>query len=88
MQSFFSTQFVTIRNGAHGSVMELETNTWIFFAITVPLTAGTVLVWALWRVLHKIKFSVSLKKAMALRRTRASLGGSTSRGIVRPGTDP
>jgi hypothetical protein len=41
MQTFFSTQFVNISEDE----FHLSRRTWIYFAVTVPLTFVTIAVW-------------------------------------------
>jgi len=48
-QNFFSTQFVGQEQPDGGAKrLVVTSNTWLFAAISVPLTFGTVFVWWLW----------------------------------------
>ena len=49
VSNFFSTQFVNqIKSDAGNLTLEYAKNTWLFFAISVPLTVFTIFVWFLW----------------------------------------
>ncbi|KAH7359966.1 hypothetical protein BKA66DRAFT_573713 [Pyrenochaeta sp. MPI-SDFR-AT-0127] len=49
VSNFFSTQFVSSKELDTGDTkLEYTTNAWLFFAISVPLTIITILVWYLW----------------------------------------
>ncbi|KAJ8110297.1 hypothetical protein OPT61_g6826 [Boeremia exigua] len=49
VSNFFSTQFVNqIQLDTGGLTLQYAQNTWLFFAISIPLTAFTILVWFLW----------------------------------------
>jgi len=43
MQSFFSTQFVQVVRGS----FQIAHCTWVYFAVTIPLTVLTIAAWAL-----------------------------------------
>ena len=48
-QNFFSTQFVGQEQADSGAkTLVVTSNAWLFAAISVPLTFGTLLVWWLW----------------------------------------
>ncbi|KAJ4988217.1 hypothetical protein SVAN01_06313 [Stagonosporopsis vannaccii] len=66
VSNFFSTQFVNqIEMDTGGLTLEYAQNTWLFFAISVPLTIFTILVWFVW-----VSFSTFLEHRN--RRTRHS----------------
>lgn len=49
VSNFFSTQFVNSKELDTGDTkLEYATNAWLFFAISVPLTFFTILIWYLW----------------------------------------
>lgn len=49
VSNFFSTQFVNqIEMDTGGLKLQYAQNTWLFFAISVPLTVFTILVWFVW----------------------------------------
>jgi hypothetical protein len=49
VSNFYSTQFVNSKESDSGTTtLEYSTNAWIFFAISVPLTLFTILIWYLW----------------------------------------
>ena len=66
-QNFYSTQFVDQKETVSGGTkLEYAQNAWIFFAISVPLTLFTILVWWLW---------VNSEKVVRLVRPRKSKQG-------------
>ncbi|OAL48748.1 hypothetical protein IQ07DRAFT_85531 [Pyrenochaeta sp. DS3sAY3a] len=49
VSNFYSTQFVNSRELETGDTrLEYATNAWLFFAISVPLTFLTILIWFFW----------------------------------------
>lgn len=49
VSNFFSTQFVNQTElDTGGLTLQYAQNTWLFFAISVPLTIFTILVWFVW----------------------------------------
>lgn len=49
VSNFFSTQFVNSKESDSGKMtLEYTNNAWLFFAISVPLTLMTILIWYLW----------------------------------------
>jgi hypothetical protein len=54
MQSFYSTQFVDQEDTPSGPVMGYAQNAWLFFAVSVPLTMFTIMVWYTWSHFRKI----------------------------------
>lgn len=49
VSNFFSTQFVNSKELDTGDTkLEYATNAWLFFAISVPLTFFTILIWYFW----------------------------------------
>ncbi|KAF2623990.1 hypothetical protein BU25DRAFT_442229 [Macroventuria anomochaeta] len=50
VSNFFSTQFVNqIESDTGAFTLQYAQNTWLFFAISVPLTLFTIFVWFLWK---------------------------------------
>lgn len=67
VSNFFSTQFVNqIELDTGGITLRYAQNTWLFFAISVPLTAFTILVWFIW---------VNLNSFLEHRNRRMETGG-------------
>ncbi|CAO2658701.1 Nn.00g064240.m01.CDS01 [Neocucurbitaria sp. VM-36] len=49
VSNFYSTQFVTSKElDTGGTKLEYTTNAWLFFAISVPLTTFTIIIWYIW----------------------------------------
>ena len=60
VSNFFSTQFVNqIELDTGGLTLQYAQNTWLFFAISVPLTVCTFFVWFLWVSLSTFRNSRS-----------------------------
>ncbi|KAH7084964.1 hypothetical protein BKA63DRAFT_573980 [Paraphoma chrysanthemicola] len=48
VSSFYSTQFVDQELSDQGMTMKYADNAWLFFAVSIPLTLGTIMVWYAW----------------------------------------
>lgn len=49
LQNFFSTQFVSqLQHEGRRNEVVVSSNAWLFAAISVPLTLGTLIVWWAW----------------------------------------
>ncbi|KAH7094612.1 hypothetical protein FB567DRAFT_600226 [Paraphoma chrysanthemicola] len=48
VSSFYSTQFVDQETSDQGMTMKYADNAWLFFAVSIPLTLGTIMVWYAW----------------------------------------
>lgn len=49
LQSFYSTVFVNQTDtGAGGHNLEYMENSWLFFAVSIPLTLFTIILWYTW----------------------------------------
>lgn len=74
-QNFYSTQFVDQKETISGGTkLEYAQNAWIFFAISVPLTLFTILVWWLWvnseKVVRLVRHRESKQEIGPARNTR------------------
>ena len=80
-QSFFSTQFVSQQQASGGgTILVIAANAWLFAAIAVPLTLGTLGTWWVWvrfqrrshssRARGEHTFIDTLKKLLKSSRTR------------------
>lgn len=65
VSNFFSTQFVTQKQEGNNSHVVLLSNAWLFAAICVPLTLGTLIVWWAW-VRCQVPSGHSIRQPMAL----------------------
>lgn len=62
VSNFYSTQFVTqIEVGGGSTKMGYAQNAWLFFAISIPLTVFTFLVWYSWIHMAYMRGSVAVR---------------------------
>jgi len=63
LQSFYSTQFVDKDKSADGQMkMKYADNAWLFFAVSIPLTLFTIMVWYSWANSRALYRTVVLKR--------------------------
>ena len=53
LQSFFSTQFVSMQPSIQGQKLVVASNAWLFIVISAPLTIITLIVWYIWERLNR-----------------------------------
>lgn len=82
-QNFFSTEFVSqVQVGASTKIVVTE-NVWLFWAIAIPFTLGTVVVWWLWVRLQAGRIVLPRPTSMiniaekSIRRTRRYFKGES-----------
>jgi hypothetical protein len=78
VSNFYSTQFVSQRESENGNTtLEYAKNSWIFFAISIPLTLLTISIWFTWVNSDRL-LQLALRKA-----DRHSEGADTSARLFR-----
>jgi hypothetical protein len=58
-QNFYSTSFITTETKGNSTKLVYLDNVWLFFAITIPLTLGTL---AIWWIMVQIQAFMTSKK--------------------------
>ncbi|KAF2692086.1 hypothetical protein K458DRAFT_9680 [Lentithecium fluviatile CBS 122367] len=82
VSNFYSTQFVNVRELPSGDTkLEYTANTYIFFAISIPLTFITILVWYFWM---NSKSILRLLQCQSFRKTHELAPGTTEYRIRLP----
>ncbi|KAF2872633.1 hypothetical protein BDV95DRAFT_391903 [Massariosphaeria phaeospora] len=88
VSNFYSTQFVNQKELASGgTTLEYSQNAWLFFAISIPLTAFTILIWYSWlnsqRLLDLMLYNGNGDKFELGRKIRISKARRPSIGLPR-----